>query len=342
MEENKEQEIDLMEIIQTAWKERKKLIKWGFWGGVVGLVIAFSIPKEYNSSATMAPEGVSSKSGVSGLAAMVGLSSGVTSDGIGVMLYPEIVASTPFLLEFKDMEVKLEDEEPMLMKDYILEGQKGTWWGFLFSLPRAAIGGIMSIFKDEEEEGSFETSALLQEDYCLALSERITSSLDEKQGTFTISSTFQDPVLAKVVADSALIKLQRYMDNYQTARTRSNLESNMKMFEEAREKYYQADEAYSEAYDRNQNLSLKSASIKLDRLRDERNMAYQIYTQLAAQVETDRVKLQEIKPIATVIEPVKLAARASSPRKLLILIAYAFLGGLIPFGKIVLGIINKK
>ena len=54
MKENKE--IDLVTLFKTVWSQRNKLIKWGMIGLVVGIVIAFSIPKQYTSTMKLAPE----------------------------------------------------------------------------------------------------------------------------------------------------------------------------------------------------------------------------------------------------------------------------------------------
>ena len=44
-----EQEIDLIELAQKLWKERKFLLKGCGIAVVVGLIVAFSIPKEYTN-----------------------------------------------------------------------------------------------------------------------------------------------------------------------------------------------------------------------------------------------------------------------------------------------------
>lgn len=45
-----EQEIDLIELAQKLWKERKFLLKGCGIAVVVGLIVAFSIPKEYTTT----------------------------------------------------------------------------------------------------------------------------------------------------------------------------------------------------------------------------------------------------------------------------------------------------
>ena len=51
-----EKEIDLLELAMKLWQQKKKICIWCFIGAVCGLIIAFSIPREYDSSATLAPE----------------------------------------------------------------------------------------------------------------------------------------------------------------------------------------------------------------------------------------------------------------------------------------------
>ena len=51
-----EQEIDLMELAAKVWAERKLVFKACGYAIIVGLIVAFSIPREYSTSVTLAPE----------------------------------------------------------------------------------------------------------------------------------------------------------------------------------------------------------------------------------------------------------------------------------------------
>ena len=44
-----EQEIDLIELAQKVWAERKMLYKVCGIAAVIGLIVGFSIPKEYST-----------------------------------------------------------------------------------------------------------------------------------------------------------------------------------------------------------------------------------------------------------------------------------------------------
>ena len=81
-----EQEIDLIELAQKVWASRKLVFKACGIAALVGLVVAFSIPKEYSTSVTLAPEsgGKSGGGSMGALAAMAGINLGTSS---GCLLY---------------------------------------------------------------------------------------------------------------------------------------------------------------------------------------------------------------------------------------------------------------
>ena len=114
-QEEEELEIDLMEYARKLWAARKLLLKVAGIAAVVGVVIALTTPKQYTATVTLAPE--SSKAGgggLSGIASMLGvggLSMGNDADALNVQLYPDIVASTPFILDSMDTPIKTIDEE---------------------------------------------------------------------------------------------------------------------------------------------------------------------------------------------------------------------------------------
>ena len=51
-----EQEIDLIELARNVWAERKLIFKACGIAALIGVVVAFSIPKEYSTKVTLAPK----------------------------------------------------------------------------------------------------------------------------------------------------------------------------------------------------------------------------------------------------------------------------------------------
>ena len=86
---SQEEEIDLLELALKVWGKRKFIFRACGYAVLVGLVIAFSIPREYTASAMIAPELSDNKTtgGLSSLAAMAGLNLNGTSTADAI--YPD-------------------------------------------------------------------------------------------------------------------------------------------------------------------------------------------------------------------------------------------------------------
>lgn len=186
-----EQEIDLIELAQKVWAERKKLYKVCGIAAVIGLIVGFSIPKEYSTEVTLAPESASKMNAGSmgALAAMAGINLGgsVGEDALSPELYPDIVKSTPFLLELFDVRVK--DQKGKIdttLYAYLDKYQRSSWMGAVMSAPFKALGWTLSLFKDkpEKKEGKIDPFHLTLDEAKVAdaLSKRILVTIDKKQG----------------------------------------------------------------------------------------------------------------------------------------------------------------
>ena len=153
-----EQEIDLIELAQKVWASRKLVFKACGIAALVGLVVAFSIPREYSTSVTLAPEsgGKSGGGSMGALAAMAGINLGSSSgeDALSPDLYPDIVSSTPFLIELFDVKVKDQKEKiDTTLYAYLKDNQRAPWWSAVVSAPFKALGWTVSLFKEKPEEG---------------------------------------------------------------------------------------------------------------------------------------------------------------------------------------------
>ena len=160
-----EQEIDLIELAKRLWGERKFLFKCCGVAIVVGLVVAFSIPKEYSTTVKLAPEtsDPSKKMGnLGGLAAMAGinLNSSSGADAISPDLYPDVVSSIPFLLELFPVQVTNEKGNySASLYDYMDDHQKRAWWSYVVQAPFKLLGVVKGLFSIEEPVRSGELTS---------------------------------------------------------------------------------------------------------------------------------------------------------------------------------------
>ncbi len=330
-------DIDLLQLAKEVWGNRKKVIKYGFIGGLIGIIIALSIPRSYTSEALIAPEEQSS--GLSGSMGMLGSMMGVGGmggSGIGTAIYPNVVKSRSFMMEFAEIEVE-NDGQKMTLEQYLLTDQKKAWWGYVFGLPRI----IKSAFSDKDTT-TFASSPHKQKEFYEKIKESVNITQDSKTNIFTISATFQNPDIANMVADSVLVKLQHYMQDYHTAKTRATLESNLAMLEEAKADYHKYDVAYALAADASRMVVKQSYLVKAERLRTQRDLALQLYRQVAQQVGATQLKLQEEQQILTIIEPPISPIDASAPNRPLVVVLWGFLGGALVVSKIFISFLKQE
>ena len=241
-----DQEIDLLELARKLWLSRKTFYKFCGIAVLVALVVAFSIPKEYTVTVTLSPESGESSTGgnLGGIASMMGVTlGGSETDALNITLFPDILSSNPFALELYGMPVPVEDGEEttsMPLNEY-MESQSQPWWGWLMSLPGKAVGGLLSLFKDEEE-GSAELNpfrlSVKETGKLEAIKKSMSANVDKKTGVTTLTVTLQDPLVAATVADSVVCKLQDYVTDYRTRKAIDDCAYWEKLYRERQSEYY--------------------------------------------------------------------------------------------------------
>ena len=160
-----------------------------------------------------------------------------------------------------------------------------------------------------------------------ALSKRISVSVDKKTGVTTLSVTMQDPLISASLTDTVMHCLQNYITDYRTNKARHDLAFTEKLYGEAKASYEDAQKKYANFVDANQNIILLSYRAEQERLQNEMNLAYQVYTQVSQQLQMARAKVQEITPVYTVVQPATVPLKPAKPNKLMILIGFMFLAG---------------
>lgn len=334
-EDDDELQIDWMGILRQVLAIRKKLYIAAAVGVVLGILIALGTPKQYTVSITLSPEMGSSKSG-SGLASIatsfLGGSIGSDSpDALNATLTPDIVTSTPFLMELFDARVVSQDKQTDTTFTAYLDEQKSSWMGYVLKAPGMAISGIKSLFTDKKEEKKDTiqggTIELNEEDAkkLEGLRKQISAEADKKTGITTLSVTLQDPKVAATVADSVVSKLQQYITAYRTRKAKEDCQYLEKLYKERQQEYYDAQQRYARYVDANSNVVFQSTMAERERLQNDMNLAYQVYSQVAQQLQVARAKVQEEKPVFAVVEPAVVPLNPSGTSRKVIVLGFIFL-----------------
>ena len=332
---DEEIEIDLMDLLRKVIGIRKKIYKAAGIGLIIGIIVAISIPKQYTVEVTLSPEmGNNKGGGLSGLAASFlgsGVSMGDGTDALNASLSADIVSSTPFLLELSAMEIPVTKNEVMTLNTY-LDEETFPWWSYVIGFPGMVIGGVKSLFTEEDEIASFNktgqgTIELSKKDSrkIATLKKMIAASVDKKTSMTSISVTLQDPKVAAVVADSVVKKLQEYIIDYRTFKAKEDCIYLEKLFKERQQEYYVAQKKYADYLDSHDNLILQSVRAEQERLQNDMSLAYQVYSQVASQLQVARAKVQEEKPVFAVVEPAVVPLEPSGTSRKIYVLAFIFL-----------------
>ena len=333
---DEEIEIDLIGILRKIIGIRKTIYKAAGIGLVVGIIVAISIPKQYTVGVTLSPEmGNTKAGGLSGLAASF-LGSGMAinegTDALNASLSADIVSSTPFLLELSTMKIPALEGETMTLNVY-LDEESSPWWSYVIGLPGMVIGGVKSLFTEEESElvpsdkanlGTIELSKK-ESKKIESLKKKILASLDKKTSMTTVSVTLQNPKVAAVVADSVVRKLQEYIIDYRTSKAKEDCLYLERLFKERQQEYYDAQKKYADYMDSHDNIILQSVRAEQERLQNDMSLAYQVYSQVANQLQVARAKVQEEKPVFAVVEPAVIPLYPSGTSRKIYVLAFIFL-----------------
>lgn len=364
--ENKDSEIDLIDIAKKIWSGRKIIIKSMIVFFVLGIFIVIFSPKEYKSEITLVVETSSSGSGMSGLLQQFGGLAGISmnktdKEALVPDLYPEVIKSTPFLLEIMKQKVIDSKYDSTLTVEQYLErhtrpslagsiakytiGLPGKIMEWIRGTQKVKINKILpTVSADSALNLSIEPLSITkkQSDFIETLSECISTEEDfKKSNKFIISVEMQDPLVVAQVTSYVVKDLTKYIIEYRTKKAKTDLNFVSARTAEAESKYLEAQQALAIYKDRNKNVILSSVQTEEDQLQSEYDLAFSVYSALAKQLEQAKIKVQEETPVFNVMNPAQIPLKKDKPRTSLIMVLMLLIGGFVGVG-ILLGKIYLK
>lgn len=325
--------INSIGLMRALGEEKRQTFVWLLLSAIMGIVVAFSIPRIYKSVVLLAPETTSSNmaSSISSLASMVGLygSNNMTGDAIYPEIYPEVVDAMRFRMQLFDVNVETNDG---VLKtnyfDYLKNHQQRAWWGYPAKWMGQAIeamkGGATADTAHHQPNPLQPTRA----EYKVAamISGDVVCSVDKKTSVISISAQAQDPKVAATIANAAKERLQVFITNYRTNKARQDLAYMKNLFEEARKQYVAARQKYGSYADANRDLVLESARMRQEELENDMQLQYNIYTQVAQQLQLAEAKVQEKTPAFTVLQEASVPVKHANMPKVIILAMFLMIG----------------
>ena len=333
----REDEIDLLALLLKLWKGKKTILKYFILFFCLGIFIAIFSKKEYTaSSLVLAQEGNSSGGGITGLASLAGINiSSSSSEFILPKLYPSIAQSIPFQKKMIQTLIQVKDSEvPITYQEYYTKYQKET---FIDILKKYTIG-LPSVIMSSKEEDVLPTTTVVQDStgvYNISREERGLFSLlnsqfkittNEKENTINLSFSMEEPQAAAQMLQQAENYLQETIIEFKTRKTKRQLDFIQKQYESAEKAFKEKQIQLAAFQDMNRGLISAIPMTRQTQLQSEYNLAYNLYLELAKQLETQKIKVQEDTPAFISIEPVSIPLDKSKPNKGMIIAIWSFLG----------------
>jgi uncharacterized protein involved in exopolysaccharide biosynthesis len=358
MNEGDDDEIDLVELAKNIWDGRWTIAKITGVFVAIGLFVALFSPVEYESEAILMPEVQQADDGragqllqrFGGAFGLGGMDLSNASPGtIPPMIYPRIVKSLSFQIELM--------EQPVLFAEYgvtttipdFYENHYSPsltqWIGKLtIGLPYTVLGWFrveedeVQVVADDASAEEFIRVSKKRMELIEEMRERISVNLDEETGLLNTRVRLHDARAAAELNRHLIELLKNYITDYRLEKARQDLEFVETQFETAKTRFEDEQIRLADFRDQNITLSTARAQTELERLQDQKDIAFNVYNSLAQQLEQSRLRLQEQTPVFSTVQPVNVPDDKSSPRRGRIVI-FALAAGII-IGTTTLLVIN--
>ena len=320
----KPQPIDFGAIWQ-ALKKNKKLyyivLPIAF---VVGAIIAKSIPTYYKCQVILAPEaggGSSSLGSLASLASSFGVNFGGGSQGedaITPSLYPDLMKSTDFKTSLFPIKIHHKNEKTsMSYYDYLKNEWREPWWEDFFGLmaPEKKPDTLVNNFELTGEQARIAGMIM----------KNVVCKQDKKTNLISIDVKAQDPYIAALLADSVKTRLQDFLTEYRTQKSRHDLEYAEMLLRQAKKDYEHARQKYVEFVDANQDVVLQSIRQMQTDLENDLQLQYNNYNTLGAQVIAYKAKVQEATPAFTTLQRATVPLGKAGPKRPMIIFVCLFI-----------------
>ncbi len=331
MENIKTREIDVVAVFKVLLKQWRYLARFAAVGAVVGVIVALCTPKSFTASVTLAPEMNSGGIGLSGnladMASSFGIDIGGKSsvDAIYPELYPDIFATTDFLLSLYDVPVRLkEDDTVRKYIDHFKKDLKIPFWNY----PKIWIAQMLTPKEGNNgKNGARDPFRLSKEDDQIieGMRNSIICTVDKKTSVININVIDQDPLVAAIMADTLQRRLQLYITEYRTKKARNDYDFYKKLSQQLRLDYERSREIYTSYADANQGVQLQSLQVKIEELENNMQLKYDNYKNSLELMRQAHAKIQERTPAFVILERPLMPHKASSAPRALIVLLWIFL-----------------
>ncbi|QIA08514.1 exopolysaccharide biosynthesis protein [Draconibacterium halophilum] len=269
------------------------------------------------------------------------------------MVYPQIVKSVPFQLELMNTPFQFpEQDQPLTFYTYFNEVKKPGALGLLKKYTIGLPGVIAESGNDDNQQLASDQSSndyisltKEQEKIRKQLDNTVNLEVNDKDGYLTLSATTLDPELAAQLTKKAQALLQNTITEFKIEKAKNQLEFIEERYNEKKKAFEEAQATLARFRDRNKNVTSALARTQEEQLQNEYQLAFEVYSQLAQQLEQAQIQVKEDTPVFSVLKPVTVPLEDDTSGAMTLII-FTFLGVVTAigwiFGKEFLGTVKKQ
>ncbi len=164
------------------------------------------------------------------------------------------------------------------------------------------------------------------------LDDRVSLTVETKQGYLTLTVNMPEPLAAAEVAQKAQQLLQAYIPRFRIEKSKAELDFIQERYNVAKAEAESYQYSVAVTADKYKDLTSNVPQVSSARLQTKYNIANSVFLDLAKQLEQAKIQVNKDTPVFTIVEPVAIPTEKSKPSKAMILAIWFFLGAVIGCG----------
>lgn len=332
-----DENIDLVALTKTLWEARKEIVKITLIFIGVGVLLAITLPSKYTSTIVVKPTLSDSNSkldgSIGGLAAMAGINLGAGNSlaEINPNLYPKIIASYGFQKELMESPIYVKIlNSAVSYEEYYTQIHRLSLFESIKKYTIDFPSFILKYFKSKKDTVTLNNNFQIISETDKKMIEKLNSQLhiniNEKLGIVELSATMPERLQAAQMVLSAQNILQRKVINHKLKKAEEDLNFIEERFNEKKSAFELAQNNLAKYRDANKNVNTATAKTEAERLESEYQLAFSVYSELAKQVEAQKIQVKENTPVFAVIQDAVVPLNRSNMPKGVLVIICAFFG----------------
>ena len=305
---NNSDEIDLIELLKTAWNGRKQIITISFVFVLVGVAAALLSPVVYSSSTTFINSQTesSSSSGLSGVASLVGINLGGMSSGseIPPTMYPQLGESIEFKRDL--LNSYIDEKEQIKLEDFLANYN---------DIEKSVTKNNNKLFISEYEDALFNI-----------INDVVSISVNQKDGFITITANMPNSEYAANTCINAREILQQTVINNRIKSAKQKLEYSEEQLNSKRIEFEEVQNKLAYFNDSNLNLVTSSVINERDKLEAEFQIINAVMIELSKQVEQRKLQVSEDTPVFSIVKEASMPVTRSYPKRTQMVLIFGFIG----------------